>query len=696
MGNSPDKINSEKLFYRLCEGLTEGEFYSVDISPYEIINDLTKDWYKSVYLYTEQQVNNAEEIVEVQHKKTKQVYKRKRGIAKLVTTSGEHYPTVPGITNKIVFDFDDEKNPENAKRDLVELVGRLKKRGISVDNVDMVYSGNKGFHLSITTDTWFTASEHKSIALSLADGLLTKDVVVYNDSRVIRVPHTKHQKSGRFCTPIYADDLVLSMQEIEEIAGKSYDVNPDKRIVNLPAEIVELKNNIVEVEKKVVEAVGNSFEEMKDAISKLDFSKKLPNMQPAKWVLHEGFIPRGFGQEARMILAATYKSMLFCNRTAYRMLKTVSESRVMITGDANSAFDTDELWTNVIETVYSDHWQGGNYGIKHPLLAAIDEILPAYLKYDKTSESLVVDKDEAFSKFMNYAQNVDKNTISFGIPSLDANIRIMTKNVYGFLASPSVGKTSCALQIMENTSRDGIKASYFSFDMSLDDTYVKILTRHTKDDEATVLENLKSGDPEIVAKYKKLIDKYYSNVDFVFKPGLTIEDMEKAIVQREEETGVKTKLVVVDYLTLIKTPGADGNQKGIDAIQGLRYLAHNLNCAVFVLLQPNKLNSTPSDPIKSYNGIKGTSEIAEACTAILTAYREGFDPQSFENDRYLSIICVKNRKGRLFSLDFNWQGKTGLIRELENIERKQLAEYREMKKEAEAESRQNTRGNKYF
>lgn len=696
-------MEQPKLFYRLCCGLTEGDFYSVDISPYDIIDDKTKDWYRSVYYYTEQQVNNAQEMIKVVNKKTGKEYERKRGIGKLLGADGTKYDTVPAITNKLVFDFDSDDNPDLARRDLLELVRRLDKYGINDEQLEMYYSGNKGFHCIIETTAEFTAAEHRAIALTLADGLLTADTKVYNDSRVIRVPHTKHQKTGRFCTPVYMEDLLLEMPEIEQIASKEYPPNQEKILVSLPEEILEMRENAVKVEKKVVEAVGSTFEEMRETIGKLDFSKKLPHMPPAKWVLHMGFIPRGHGQEARMILAATYKNMMLPEEDAWRMLKSVSERRVNILGDADAEFDVDELWSNVISTVYSPLWQGGSYGINHPLIAAIDKILPPYLRYDRVSDSLVIDKDEAFSKFMDYARNVDKNTIKFGIKSLDANIRIMTKNVYGFLASPSVGKTSCALQIMENTSRDEIKASYFSFDMSLDDTYVKILTRHTKDDEATVLENLKSGNPEIVEGYKKIVDKYYSNVDFVFKPGLTIEDMEKAIAQREEETGIKTKLIVVDYLTLIKTPGSDGNQKGIDAIQGLRYLAHNLNCAVFVLLQPNKLNASPNEPIKSYNGIKGTSEIAEACTAILTAYREGFDPQSFENDNYLSMICVKNRKGRLFSLDFNWQGKTGLIRELEGPEREQLAHYREMKQQEAEQARQQYRdsggrgsGKQYF
>jgi hypothetical protein len=43
---------------------------------------------------------------------------------------------------------------------------------------------------------------------------------------------------------------------------------------------------------------------------------------------------------------------------------------------------------------------------------------------------------------------------------------------------------------------------------------------------------------------------------------------------------------------------------------------------------------------------------------------------------------VKNRSGRLFSADLHWDGLTGNIRELEDIERMELKELRDAKKAA--------------
>jgi hypothetical protein len=91
----------------------------------------------------------------------------------------------------------------------------------------------------------------------------------------------------------------------------------------------------------------------------------------------------------------------------------------------------------------------------------------------------------------------------------------------------------------------------------------------------------------------------------------------------------------------------------------------------------------------SYNSAKGSSSIAQACTAILTLHRPGYSSRTPETDRYFSIDCVKNRSGKLFSADLFWDGLTGNIRELEEVEADELKELRERKKAARNESDSN-------
>ena len=682
------------LYYRLCVGLTDiGQLYPIETSPYTIVQNLDQEVFRSVYLYTEDQYVESNKQVEVINKRTGEVYSRPRGVGILTLADGTQLDTMLGITNQLIFDFDCKDNLDKAKSDTIEVVSRLKKWGISGSAIDTYFSGGKGFNIKVHLNQFLNSSELQSICSQLIDGLDTADTVVYNDSRIVRLPYSKHGKSGLYCTPISLDELVnLKIDDIKGIAATKFQPEEFPTRIDSPEELLKLKDLKVTEKKKVeTKIIGASFEDMKDKISKLDFSKKMPLMSAAKWVLQQGFIPAGHGQEARMILAATYKAMGLDENEAYYQLKATSKKRVKLLGKAYE-FDKSELWTNVIATVYSESWQGGTYSADHPLLATIEQYIPSFLRSPKESQSNITTKDEAFAQFVDYSKEIDQNTIRFGIELLDRHLRVMTKNVYGILGPPSVGKTSIILQILENTSRDGIKAIYFSFDMSNDDTIEKIMVRHTGLDGEHIMARLKSGDEEFKQVCMGILNKHYQNVEFVFKPGLTVEDMENTIRLSDRMSGKPTKLIVVDYLTLIKSSAGDANGKTIEAIQGMRYLAHALNVASVPLLQPNKLNATPDEPITSYNGIKGSSEIAEACTAVITAYREGFSPTNYDNDKFLGLICVKNRKGKLFNLDFNWEGKTGMIRGLTDSEKQDLKKLREIKAQKKAEEKLNRSG----
>lgn len=679
------------LYYRLCIGLSDiGTLFPIETSPYDIAKDLEQEIFKSVYLYNQAQYEESNKMVEVVNKRTGETYSRKRGVGILTLADGTNLSTMLGITNQLIFDFDCKDNLEKAKADTIEIIDRLKKRGIPENTIDVFFSGMKGFAIKVYLNQFLTSVELHSICTTLIDGLETADTVVYNDARIVRLPYSKHGKSGLYCTPITIDELVnLKIEDIRAIASVKYSYEENITRIDIPEELLKLKDLKVSEKKKIeTRIVGASFEDMKDKISKLDFTKKTPFIPASKWVLQQGFIPAGHGQEARMILASTYKAMGMDKDEAYYQLKSTSTKRKRLLGKQYE-FDKNELWDNVLGTVYSDAWQGGTYSFDHPLLATIEQYIPSFLRAPKDKTSNITTKDEAFAEFVDYSKEIDQNTIRFGIPSLDRKLRVMTKNVYALLASPGAGKTSWLLQVLENTSNDNIKSIYFSFDMANSDSIAKILMRHTNTEDEVIMEHIKSNNQVKIKEYKEILDTKYKNTEFVFKPGMSIEDMENTIRQSDRDSGNPTKLIAIDYLSLIKSTQSDSNMKTIECIQGLRYLSHTLNVAVIVLVQPNKANATVDEPITSYSAIKGSSEISEVVTAVLTMYREGYDARTFENDIYTSILCVKNRKGALFSLDFGWHGMRGHIHELSDQERSNLKEFRKLKEMRKAEEKAN-------
>jgi replicative DNA helicase len=264
-------------------------------------------------------------------------------------------------------------------------------------------------------------------------------------------------------------------------------------------------------------------------------------------------------------------------------------------------------------------------------------------------------------------------------------MHIQVGRLYGIIGPPGAGKTSIGLTILNNTSVQGDHSIFFSYDMSKYDVYQKLIQKHTKKNRDALYKVYKEGSKEDQQKLSQAVNDQYKNVRFVFKTGQSIEEMRNTIISTEKKLGINIRLVIVDYLELVQSKFSDATQSSAEVIQGLREIAINMNKAVIVFLQPNKMSSTIDMPILSYNAAKGSSAIAQAVTAMLTIHRPGYSSRTPENDKFLSIDCVKNRAGPLFSADMFWDGLTGSIRDLDDAERLHLREVRKAKEEQQSD-----------
>ena len=182
-----------------------------------------------------------------------------------------------------------------------------------------------------------------------------------------------------------------------------------------------------------------------------------------------------------------------------------------------------------------------------------------------------------------------------------------------------------------------------------------------------------------IEKFKQILKKHYHNVTFCFKVGQTISDLKKSIAEREQKLGREIGLVVVDYIELILSDKSDATAASAEAAQGLREIA-NSGKVVVVLLQPNKMSSKADEAPTSYNAAKGSSAIAQAVTSMLGCFRPGYNPETPDMDKFFGVAILKNRMGPLGTVYFDWNGPTGRIKELEDIQRQELKEFLAIKR----------------
>ena len=53
------------------------------------------------------------------------------------------------IVAPLVFDIDNEEDPNVSRLDSIKLIKKLQKDGLSLDDIDIYFSGHKGFHIII-------------------------------------------------------------------------------------------------------------------------------------------------------------------------------------------------------------------------------------------------------------------------------------------------------------------------------------------------------------------------------------------------------------------------------------------------------------------------------------------------------------------------------------------------------------------
>jgi hypothetical protein len=628
-------------YVRLCKGLNEHGILVAEDDVQHRIDD-KNDWYQSIMYY-----NDA-------HKQIFDVKGSIKGIRDVTT-------------NKLVFDFDSGDSIKNSQADAARLVEKLRDRGVNTESVYIYYSGSKGFHVVVPLDREVSPDNARALAEKYAGDLGTWDTKIYDPARLLRIPGTKHQSSGRFKTPLSFEQLhALSIPEIMDMATVPYD-EAERPKQCLPPDFYNLPP------KKEVKIAAPQY--------KIDLTQKAPGWRNCKWSLLQGNFKAGERSQALMVLAATCRGLKYSRDTSYYMCKSALKKSWELYGEGE--FNKQELWDKIITQVFvEDGWQGGTYSCKtHPWMHDYCKSLGDSACKEQDEDKPSVSLNDMGKQFLDYATNFETNVIKTGIAELDENATLCASTLNGLLGQPGAGKTTVAIQYLRNTSLGNVPSMFFSLDMGLPIVYAKLVQKLTGLDFKSVMA-LYREDPMKAAEFAVIIQEEYRNVGFNFRTGMTIADMKNAIRQQQEDIGRAVKLIVIDYLECIAGPYPDATANTGFIANQLKDLANDFGACVLLLLQTQK-HSTPqiSDPLMTLKAVKGSSVIEQSCSTILTLWREGYNPDTIEQDRYMSFAVVKNRFGSLWRGDFSWDGVRGSINSLSDEERDCLRSFKSQKEQ---------------
>lgn len=572
------------------------------------------------------------------------------------------------VTASYLFFDLDSSDLELVKQEAYELLQILFKLvGTTTDKfkacTELHFSGNKGFHITLHTKQEFTPATMKTICTRIAGHLQSFDPAIYNTSRIIRIENTKHQKSDLYKINIPVSKIKeIDINYIKNKAAEPY-VTAPKQIEKFDFDNFE---EYLEAPKSVVVENVEEIEGVR-GLSQINFDKCPSHMPRCVFALSKGVMVPGRGQRHHVFLALArfYKNQGMVKEETHRLLKATAELNTKLYPESEP-YSKERIWNECVNSVYGDdeHHNTGGWGINpkndqifKQYCDLIDQYTTKPCIMHSAEEKYIFTTDELIENYINFAKNYDKSIIKTGIKFIDQDLEIMRGTVTLIVGAAGSGKTSMALKLLNNASKDGIRSVMFSMDMNNDSLFEKLYLMHSQLDKYQVREMAKHRTDEYRVKLKKVLDQHYKNVSWVAKPTMTSDEMKKVVLQIEREKG-KVGFVLVDYAGRIVSDRKDNHANDKHNALKAPELAKSTNAAWVYLNQVSRNHGDSHTPLRTKRAAKGAGDWEEAAQNVITMWRPFADLHEVKyqgddveedvifNDKYMRCYTAKNRMGQ--------------------------------------------------
>ncbi len=238
-------------------------------------------------------------------------------------------------------------------------------------------------------------------------------------------------------------------------------------------------------------------------------------------------------------------------------------------------------------------------------------------------------------------------------------------------ARPSMGKTSLGVNIAEHISVEENKpVAFFSLEMSKQQVVQRLLCSRAKVDSHRLRRNMLSD--EDIAKLHRACDVLRDAPLYIDDtPGMSILELRsKARLMKLRED---ISAVFVDYLQLLRNPGAESRQQEISQIsQGLKALARELNIPVVALAQLNRGVEGRESKRPRMSDLRESGSIEQEADLIMLIHREDYyrdTGEQMSDDTFgkAEIIIAKQRNGPIGTVEVQFDRKHTRFNNLAHI-----------------------------
>ncbi len=269
--------------------------------------------------------------------------------------------------------------------------------------------------------------------------------------------------------------------------------------------------------------------------------------------------------------------------------------------------------------------------------------------YEITQDAQSVDfKDapEIADKTMAYIEEMKArgDAILVGVDTGYAELNKMTTgfgkgDLVIIAARPAMGKTSFALNMVQNLIDKGKGVAFFSLEMPSEQLMLRLLSVQT----SIQLQRLRVGDmnPQEYQQLNDAVDKMRHAKLFVDDHGSINIHQLRSKLRKLKSRHPEIELAVIDYLQIMNgTGGKDRHLEVSEISRGLKMLARELEIPIVALSQLNRGLESRSDKRPMLSDIRESGSIEQDADIILFVYRNDVYLYKEEKEREKEAIAA--------------------------------------------------------
>lgn len=260
--------------------------------------------------------------------------------------------------------------------------------------------------------------------------------------------------------------------------------------------------------------------------------------------------------------------------------------------------------------------------------------------------------------------------ISTGLRDLDRALIGLRPGKLGIIAArPSMGKTALASTIRRSVLAQGYGVIEFNLEMSAEELLERELAFQSQADLRKIL-SAKGVTDEELGRITGTRGQLFPGRWYVDDRTYSIGGMRRKariLAGRMARSGIKTGLVVLDYIQLAGENG-DGREQSIAAVsRGAKFLAKELGCTVLALSQLNRSCEYRDDRRPLMSDLRESGAIEQDADWIGFVYREHMYDQSFPAEES-EFIIRKQRSGPTGTIHLHYVPKLVTFKDKKQVD----------------------------